>query len=93
VTLDEIERTTLLDSAEGDSWPVALSTAPGGTTSATMVAMPARCDAHAVAEDKRGTFLPVRTTVDGVPQPLFYLDLGADLRGQVHRFVGEACGW
>lgn len=93
VTLDEIERTTLLDTAEGDSWPVALSTAPGGTTSTVIVAEPARCDAHAVAEDKRGTFLPVRTTVDGVPQALFYVDLGADLRGQVHRFVGEACGW
>lgn len=53
----------------------------------------ARCDPHAVAEDKRGTFIAVHTDVDGVPQHVFYLGVDDTTRGQIHDFIGQACGW
>jgi hypothetical protein len=53
----------------------------------------ARCDPHAVAEDKRGTFVGAHTTVDGVVQPVDYLAVPDAVVGQVHDFVAAACGW
>jgi hypothetical protein len=46
-----------------------------------------------VAEDKRGTFVPVHATVDGVEQPVVYLAMPAALRAELFAFVHDACGW
>ena len=59
----------------------------------TLAFEPARCDPHAVAEDKRGTFLGVHARVDGVEQEVVHLPPGDALRGAVHDFVAAACGW
>ena len=55
--------------------------------------VPSRCDPHAVAEDKRGTFFGVRARVDGVEQPVFYVPASDALRGAVYDLVAESCGW
>jgi hypothetical protein len=88
VVVDSVARTVLLQPEDGAAaWPV-------GTTSGTVTlrAVPARCDPHAVAEDKVGTLFPVTVTLDGtamtvtVPAP-------EALRAEIRGFIAEACGW
>ncbi len=94
VVVDAVDRTVLLDpAAGGPQWPAALSTAPDGARTVGLEIVPARCDPHAVAEDKRGTAFGVHARVDGVAQPVFHVTADSALRGLVHEFVGLACGW
>ncbi len=105
VTVTEVDGTVLLAPLTGAAWsmpelttaPPGASTSPAsgepGAVTAALTFRPARCDAHAVAEDKRGTFLGVHTTVDGVAQPVFYLAVTTEVRGQIHDYIGQACGW
>lgn len=91
--ITRIDGTVLLAPVGGTSWSppeLAPVTAP---TTVRLELVPARCDAHAVAEDKRGTFLGLHTTLDGVPQPVVYLDSGDELRGELHDYLAQACGW
>ncbi len=92
VTVDRVDGTVLLAPLDGSAW----AGPAGPVTAATTLTLPGRatrCDPHAVAEDKRGSFLGVHATVDGVEQHVFYLWLGAERRGQLHRYIGRACGW
>ncbi len=105
VAVTEVSGTVLLAPLTGATWPTQeLTTAPPGATTSpapgepgavttALTFRPGRCDAHAVAEDERGTFLGVHTTVDGVAQPVFYLAVTTEVRGQIHDYIGQACGW
>ena len=94
VVVESVERTVLLDPAAGGPlWPAALSTAPDGARTVGLDLVPARCDPHAVAEDKRGTAFGVRARVDGAEQAVFHVTADDALRGLVHDFVALACGW
>ena len=53
--------------------------------------VPARCDPHAVQEDKRGTVFAVDVTVDGEPGQ-FLLAASPDLRGRLLTWVTQWCG-
>ncbi len=89
----QVDGTTLLTPSGGAaSWPLTLDSADG-PAEVTLAFEPARCDAHAVAEDKRGTFLGVRARVDGVDQEVVYLPPGDALRGAIRAYIGTACGW
>ena len=68
------------------------SAAPPADGRLVLQAVPARCDLHAIAEDKRGTVLGVETVVDGVEQPLFFVAARDALRGALHDYVVDACG-
>lgn len=74
----------------GDAWEPAVPVT--GPTTVRLALRANRCDPHAVAEDKRGTFLGLRVTVDGVPQHVVHVG-GGSLTGQVHDYVAAACGW
>jgi len=95
VELERVDDTVLLKPPrEGeDGWPAALDSKAGVLQSLELDLVPSRCDPHAVADDKRGTFFGVRTVVDGVEQPVFFLPPGDELRGRLRAFVGEHCGW
>lgn len=75
-SLDAVGATVLLApvDASGDrieSLPVGLALEPGGEPSVVEVPLtPARCDAHAIAEDKQGTLFRVRVTSAGEPAVL-----------------------
>src|SRR5690554_2315371 len=56
----------------------------------TIPLVPARCDAHAVAEDKRGTLLPLRVRV-GELAGIRYFALSEDLKGELYAYWGRAC--
>ncbi|QHT57070.1 hypothetical protein GXP71_13935 [Cellulomonas sp. H30R-01] len=91
----QVDRTNLVIPADlTNDWPVAVDTAAlaGGTT-VVLPVVPSRCDPHAVAEDKRGTFFGVHARVDGVDQPVFYVPSSDALRGSVYDLVAASCGW
>jgi hypothetical protein len=56
----------------------------------TIPLVPARCDAHAVAEDKRGTLLPLRVRV-GDATGIRYFALSDERKGELYTYLGDAC--
>ena len=59
---------------------------------ATLIYAPNRCDPHAIAEDKRGTILPIAvSTSDGFDGRL-YVSAPDDVRDALYDFVRTACG-
>ena len=93
VEIRQVDGTVLLAPVGGaTSWPADVDTADGASRTVPLELVPSRCDPHAVAEDKRGTFFGVHAAVDGVAQPVFYLASSDVLRGALHEFVGESCG-
>ena len=88
VEINQVDGTVLLAPVGGaTSWP-----ASGVPRTIPLQLVPSRCDAHAVAEDKRGTHFGVHATVDGVAQPVFYVASSDELRGALHDFVRTSCG-
>jgi hypothetical protein len=51
---------------------------------------PARCDPHAVAEDKVGTLLPLTVAV-GSREGVLKVAADGQLRAQLYDFVTQAC--
>ncbi|MCC2032458.1 hypothetical protein [Microbacterium allomyrinae] len=68
--------------AAGDSMPIVVG----------IPIVPARCDPHAVQEDKRGTIFPVDVVVEGEPGNI-EMFVGEDLRGRILAWVGTWCGF
>ncbi|MFD6140294.1 hypothetical protein [Promicromonospora sp. NPDC060271] len=96
VVLDRIAGTTLMSNADpgGDAsgW-VGRDLAGQGSGEVVLAVVPARCDVHAVAEDKRGTFLPVSARVDGVRQEPVYVPMPDTARSDFYSFVADYCDW
>ncbi len=94
VSVTGVERSNLLAPTSGHVWsdPAQLDLPPPGAT-VDLDFTAARCDAHAVAEDKRGTFFGIHATVDGTPQPVFYVRVDDAVRAQIYAFIGRSCGW
>ena len=55
--------------------------------------VPNRCDPHAVAEDKRGTFFPLEVLTSGGASGVLYVPVSDEVRGQIYEFVGDYCGF
>lgn len=96
VTLDRIAETTLMSNADpgGDAsgW-VGRDLAGQESGEVVLAVVPARCDVHAVAEDKRGTFLPVSARVGGVRQEPVYVPMPDTARSDLYSFVADYCDW
>ena len=57
-----------------------------------LLLVPNRCDPHAVAEDKRGTFFPLEVeTSDGVAGRIF-VPVTNEVRSTLYTFFGDFCG-
>ncbi|WP_427007570.1 hypothetical protein [Pseudarthrobacter sp. H2] len=96
LTVDRIEGTTLLEEDQDEPWPRSVTVSAGGQRpgQATVLRLrirPARCDPHAVAEDKVGTLLPLRVRAGG-REGILKVDAGGLLRGRLYDFVTSACG-
>ncbi|GAA1764403.1 hypothetical protein [Agromyces humatus] len=91
--VDVVHGTTLLGAEDGPEWPLGLEVAAGGEPITVPLAVrPARCDAHAIADDKRGTILPFEiTTGDGLTGRI---DRSSDdaLQADLYDYVTERCG-
>ncbi len=95
VSFGGFESTVLFDVTGGsptpDQRPQRLD--PQEPLSVALRLAPARCDAHALAEDKVGTLIGVRVVApDVADRTSFYLPIGAERRAQLHRFYAAACG-
>lgn len=89
--IESIDGTTLLAEPPTDPWPRNVTITAG--TAARDLALrirPARCDPHAVAEDKVGTLLPLRVSV-GAREGLLKIPAPNELRGRIYDFVTAAC--
>ena len=92
LTINRIDGTTLLEEDQSAPWPRSVSVLAGGASQRFRLGIrPARCDPHAVADDKVGTLLPLRVSVGG-RDGVLKIDAGALLRGRIHDFVSTACG-
>ncbi|MFK0007632.1 hypothetical protein ACIQTZ_11310 [Paenarthrobacter sp. NPDC090520] len=92
LTIESIDGTTLLAEVPGDPWPRSVTvTANTEPEVVPLRIRPARCDPHAVAEDKVGTLLPLRVTV-GDRKGLLKVAASTELRGRIYDFVSTACG-
>ncbi|WP_314194819.1 hypothetical protein [uncultured Arthrobacter sp.] len=91
MTIESIAGTTLIAEPAESPWPRNVRIVPGAPrTELRLHIRPARCDPHAVAEDKVGTLLPLNVTVGGREGQL-KIAAGAGLRGQIYDFVTSAC--
>jgi hypothetical protein len=91
MTIGSIDGTTLIAAASDAPWPRDVRIVQGtGRAELTLRIRPARCDPHAVAEDKVGTLLPLHVSVGG-RQGLLKIAASAALRAQIYDFVAAAC--
>ena len=92
LTIVRVEGTTLLAEDPAVPWPGGVAVRAGGDVREVRLGIrPARCDPHAVAEDKVGTLLPLRVTAAG-RDGLLKVDAGPLLRGRIYDFATAACG-
>lgn len=90
VSFDGYESTVLFNVEPAPGRSVALE---GAAKDVPLTLVPARCDAHALAEDKVGTLIGVRVKADGLPEGTsFYLPISASTRAALHDFYADACG-
>ncbi|SEJ18588.1 hypothetical protein SAMN04487917_104162 [Arthrobacter sp. yr096] len=90
-SVESIDQTTLLAETPTDPWPRDIEVASGGSGRELALRIrPARCDPHAVAEDKVGTLLPLRIKM-GERQGLVKIPAPNQLRGLIYDFVTAAC--
>jgi hypothetical protein len=90
--LHRIDGTTLIDEDPAAPWPHSVAVHAGGAIQHFRLGIrPARCDPHAIADDKVGTLLPLRVSAGG-NDGVVKIDAGAMLRGRIYDFVSTACG-
>lgn len=91
LTISSIDGTPLLAESEEDPWPRNISVRPGdGPAEWPLRIRPARCDPHAIAEDKVGTLLPLHIAV-GHAEGRVKIAADSMLRAQLYDFVTSAC--
>jgi len=98
VTIVSVAGTTLLSPADPvtgarlDTAPLDVTVRPGdAATHIDLALVPARCDAHAIAEDKVGTLLPLEVSAaDGGGRVT--VAASPSVRGALYAFVQHACG-
>jgi hypothetical protein len=92
LSLDSIGPTTLLDPPGGAVWVIHRDvSARTGPRTVTLDLHPARCDPHAIAEDKLGTVLYLALRVDDGRSGLVTVAADPQLRQQIQDFVTAAC--
>ncbi|MEE2569128.1 hypothetical protein V1638_06915 [Pseudarthrobacter sp. J64] len=89
--IERILGTTLLAADPAAPWPEGLQVRAGDPPRTLQLQVrPARCDPHAVAEDKVGTLLPLMVDVGGVKGTI-KAAARPELKGAIHDFVSAAC--
>ena len=89
---DRVGDTTLISPTTGTDWPVGLTVdAASPPRTISLELRPARCDPHAIAEDKRGAVLPVTVRTDAGPAGTYNLAAGDALRREIYAWVTASC--
>ena len=97
--IESIGSTVLLSVVDGDgqrrsSIPIGLRVTPGERTAVPVTVTSARCDPHAIAEDKQGTRFPVTVRLEGGAGPAITVIVAADdeVRAGLYDAIRQACG-
>ena len=92
VLLEGFGNTTLLTEDRQRPWPRDISISGSDSPATLDIAVaPARCDPHALAEDKTGTKLPMDVSTEGRSGQL-RLEPSPEFTRSVYAFVAGACG-
>lgn len=97
ITLESINSTTLLNPAGADGVGVSelelgIAIDKDGPPEVRIPIVPNRCDAHALAEDKVGTRMPLYVTAPDGSSGRFVLAASDALRMQMYAFYSSYCG-
>ncbi|MEF3404487.1 hypothetical protein [Agromyces sp. CCNWLW203] len=91
--IDRVYGTTLLNAEGGVDWPLGTEVAAGGEpVTIALPVRPARCDAHAIADDKRGTILPFEIRTSDGREGRLDRSSGDVLKAELYAYYGERCG-
>jgi len=98
VTIDSLGGTVLLSLVDGAGTVIDVlsvgttftSASPAGKIPLSIV--PSRCDAHAVEEDKRGTFFPLEVHTSDDRRGSMYIPVSDTVRRELYEFYGDYCG-
>lgn len=91
LSLASVGGTTLLEQDPSQPWPRDLKLVPG-EPAIPIAVRPARCDPHAVAEDKVGTLIPLTLNTGG-QTGVVKIPASDRLKTAIYAFVARACGW
>ncbi|MCB0900036.1 MAG: hypothetical protein KDC40_14570, partial [Actinobacteria bacterium] len=71
----------------------AIAAAPGSATDLRQVVLrPNRCDAHALGEDKQGTYFDVDVTLPDGRTGRYSFGVDPEQRGKLYRLYARKCG-
>ncbi|WP_136707914.1 hypothetical protein [Agromyces sp. H66] len=91
--IERIYGTTLLNAEDGIDWTLGLDVATGDAPfTISLPVRPARCDAHAIADDKRGTILPFELATDDGRAGRLDVPAADGLKAELYAYYGERCG-
>jgi len=92
LVIDGVSATTLIGNEDGQDWPLGIEVAAGDDpVEAALAVRPARCDAHALADDKRGTILPFTVATGDGREGRLEIASGADLKADLYAYYAERC--
>lgn len=90
--IDRVYGTTLLNAEGGVDWPLGTEvSADGAPVTIVLPVRPARCDAHAIADDKRGTILPFEIRTSDGREGRLDRSSGDTLKAELYAYYGERC--
>lgn len=91
--IEQVANTTLLSNESGAEWPLDLEVEAGDPPfTIELPVAPARCDAHAIADDKRGTIMGFDITTSDGRAGRLDRPSGDTLKAELYAYYGERCG-
>ena len=88
-----VSGTTLINAEGGTDWLIDRDVSAGDDPfTITLAVRPARCDAHAIADDKRGTILPFGLTTGDGREGRIDRAAGDALKAELYAYYTERCG-
>jgi hypothetical protein len=91
--IEQVANTTLLSNESGAEWLLDIDVEAGDAPfTIELPVAPARCDAHAIADDKRGTIMGFDITTSDGRAGRLDRPSGDTLKAELYAYYGERCG-
>ena len=91
--IERVYGTTLLGPEDGVDWMLGNDVAAGDAPfTISLPVSPARCDAHALADDKRGTILPFEVEASDGRSGRLDVPASDGLKAELYAYYNERCG-
>jgi hypothetical protein len=91
--IEQVANTTLLGNESGAEWPLDIAVEAGDPPfTIELPVAPARCDAHAIADDKRGTIMGFDITTSDGRAGRLDRPSSDTLKAELYAYYGERCG-